>query len=592
MSQRAQGQRAQGRSADARRVPARGRALVGALAATALVLGGGALAWAAPGAAVRVSAAREEVSVPAVDAVLGCAGPPTSYSGASSQLEGDAGAVAPATAVRAATVLPAETGAVLGVPSPPAAASPPTAAATPAAPVDGPALTVRDAVRAPEDGSPSPGPPDQRDQFVGARLTDAGGALATAVGSRPVAVVAAPVDGVEPLTAGSSTALATAGDLRGLATAPCVSATDQAWLLGGATGVGDSARLVLVNPSTTAATVRADVLVGSAPDGAPAAARRSLVALPEMSVGPGQVREVLLEGVAPRAASLAVHVRSDGADVATWLVTTSLRGLVPQGTDVVTAGDRPGRRQVVPGVVAVAGEAPPVLRLAAPGPDPVVARWQLSGPDGPVAATGARLAATVPASGTVDVSLEGLAAGTYTLTVEADAPVVAAVGRSTTPDAATTAGDLSWSGSARPLSGQVLLPVPPPPAPQEGARDAPPISTSVVLHAPVPARGAPPATVTLAALDATGALGAPSEVTLSGGTSLVDVGALAAAGPQPLRAAPVAVVVAAGDADAGVVAALVSTVGDPGGGLLVSQHAVVPAPVSSAAVKVRLRGSP
>ncbi len=566
------------------RLPARAGA--GALAASVLLAGGAVLAAAGPPAEVRVLAAREEVPVPATDTQLGCPGPPVAAA-TSSQLDGDSGAVPPATAVRALTVLPAESAPVLGLPQPPGPADTPSLGEDPAE--QGPALEIT----APQ-AEPDAEPGADAQPEVGSPLTDAGGALATApgggAGGAASTVTASPVAGVEPLLAGSSSALALSGDLRGLSAPPCVPTTDEAWLVGGATPVGDSTRLVVLNPTDTPATVRVDALVDAdaAVDGG------TLVPLPQMALAAGQQRSVLLEGVVPGATSLAVRVRSDGADVAPWLVTSSLRGLVPRGTDVVTAGDGPARGQVVPGVVAAAGEATPVLRLATTSPAPVVVRWQVSGPDGPLAATGLRLAATVPPAGSVDVPLDGLPDGTWSVTVAADAPVVAAVGRSTAEDDGVAA-DLAWTGSARRLAGQVVLAVPP--TPSGGDEAAPAITTRLVLHAARGAAGAEagaPGSAEVAVLGSGGGLARATTVDLAAGsTRTLDVAGLPRAADG--AAEPVAVLVAV-DGGAPVVAALESSVAQDGegasGGRLVSAHAVSPAPVSSAAVRVELRGSP
>ncbi len=565
------------------------RAAAGALAATALLAAGAVLAAAGPPASVRVLTASEEVPVPATEVALGCPGPPSAAS-TSSQLEGDSGAVAPATAVRALTVLPERTAPALGLPRPPAPVEAPSVG-DPEDPSE-PALRLFD----PEAGG---------EPVVGSPLPEVGGAIASAAGGGPRTASASPVLGVEPLLAGASTASATSGDLRGLSAPPCVAVADEAWLVGGATEVGDSTRLVVLNPGDAPATVRADAVVdpGAAVDGG------TLVPLPQMSLAAGQQRSVLLEGVAPGAASLAVRVRSDGADVAAWLVTTSLRGLVPRGTDVVTAGAGPSREQVVPGVVAADGEGTPVLRLATTGPSPVVARWQVVGPDGPLTTDGLRLAATVPAAGAVDVPLDGLPPGTWTVRVVADAPVVAGAQRSTAGDDGVAA-DLSWTGSARPLSGQVVLAVPPQPetggdgtaeSGTAGGADgaARVMVTRLVLHAGPEGPGAGaspvgPASAAVAVVGADGALGPVSEVTLPpSSTRVLEVDGLPRAGDG--GGSPVAVLVAV-DGRSPVVAALETSLpsDDEGarGGSLVSAHAVAPAPVSSAAVRVELRGSP
>ncbi len=571
---------------------ARWLGLSGALAGATLVLAGLAVAEAAPTPVVREPASALDVAVPASDTRLACPGPPASYAPAGSSGTGDATGDA-AVDGSATSGVPATSLRVLALPSPAAAApqrqgsagslvvSPLEDGDTPLGPSP---RTAGDATGADAEEAAA--------AVVGAPLGD-GGAVATADGGAPRGVVASPVAGTEPLVAGAALAAAGAGDLRGLATGPCVGATDEAWLVGGSTVVGDSTRLVLANPGTTTATVRARVLTDAGAATAAEAAGGPPPAVPELSLAPGERRSVLIEGVAPGAAALAAGVTSEGGDVSAWLVTTSLRGLVPQGVDVVTPGDAVGLRQVVPGLVVQRGDAPPVLRLAAPGEAPVVARWEVAGPSGPMVAEGP-LATTVPAGGVVDVPLTGLGAGVHTVVVEGDGPLAAAALLRTSADPAL-AGDHAWTGSARPLAGPALVALPDAAGlPAEGG--VPGTSSELVLHAPLAPDGSgaplPDGGVAVAVLDASGRLSAPRAVDVtaltSGATVGLDVEDLAtAAGSEQ----PVALVVTAPEG-AGVVAGLRTGADADGGSRLVSAHAVAPPPASTGQVQVRLRGAP
>ncbi len=551
---------------------ARVLAVLGAALSTALGVAALAVAQAAPPPLVREPASGLDVLVPASDVLLACPGPPTSYAPS----DEDEGGAALATSLRVVS-LPAP---VTGQAAPQAPQAP--AAGTPSL-VLGPLADAADTDAADTDAADTDAA-DGQDvaeeevaPVLGDALTPDGAALAAASGADARGVVADPVAGAEPLVAGSSVALTGTGDLRGLAASPCVATADEAWLVGGSTLVGDSTRLVLANPGPTPATATATVLTGAGGGGQP---QGRVVAVPEISLAPGEQRAVLLEGVAPGAASLAVGVRSEGADVAAWLVTTSLRGLVPQGIDVVTPGEAPGPRQVVPAVVVQRGDSPPLLRLAAPGPVPVVARWEVSGPGGPVVLDGATLAATVPAGGVVDVPLTGLSSGAHTVVVQGDGPLVAAAGLHSSGDPAL-AGDQAWTGAARPLTGPVLVAVP-----QASGTDS-----ELVLHAPLPADGTSPpepvAAVTV--LDAEGELHPADDVPLGSGASVaLDVAELVRASGA---GEPVALLLTAPEG-AGVAAALRTGVAADGGARLLSSHAVAPPPASTGALAVRLRGAP
>lgn len=236
----------------------------------------------------------------------------------------------------------------------------------------------------------------------------------------PVVLRAEP-QGDEP-AGGAASVLSTTteGDLRGLASASCARATPEAWLVGGSTAVGSSARLVLQNPGLTAAT--AEVTIWG-PSG-----RVELAGAPEFLVPPGQERVVLLEGVAAEQRRLVTRVRASGGLVTAYIQDSELRGLVPAGVDLVTTGSGPDAVQRVPGIVLPETQAdgadPAVLRLLAPGDERVSVDVTLLGSDGPLELPGAQGLDLTPGE-VLDVPLGGLPAGAYTVLVSADGPVVA-----------------------------------------------------------------------------------------------------------------------------------------------------------------------
>lgn len=252
------------------------------------------------------------------------------------------------------------------------------------------------------------------------------------------------------------------GDLRGLAAAACQAPLAESWLVGGATTLGSSARLVLANPGRTAATVTVDVWGATGPldDG------RTLQYL----VPPGSERVVLLEGVAPEEARVVVRLRSAGGLVAGHLQVSELRGLVPAGVDLVVPSGAPATRQVIPGVVlleAAPGSADAAqLRLLAPDGD-ARARVRLLGPAGEVELPGAQDVPLV-AGEVLDVPLTGVPDGAWAVVVEADAPVVAGALLTTGPgvgtpedEAVTRPREIAWAPSLRgTVATSVALPRP------------------------------------------------------------------------------------------------------------------------------------
>lgn len=275
-------------------------------------------------------------------------------------------------------------------------------------------------VAAPSQGAPVAGALRAlADGQVLAGLTP-GDAAATLTGtSAPVVARVEAAD--EPARLGGTTvALVTAGDLRGLAAATCTSPTGDAWLVGGSTTVGSTADLVLVNPGSTTAEVTLEVWGPSGP---------VELAAPRQLVPPGASTVVGLGGLAPDQGALTVHVLAAGGQVTAYLQDGAVRGFTPAGVELVVPGAPPARRQTIPGAVVeqTTADSPdaPVLRLLAPSAA-TTARVTLLGPDGPVDLPGASTVDLAPGTVT-DLPLGGLPAGAYTALVDADEPVVAAV---------------------------------------------------------------------------------------------------------------------------------------------------------------------
>ncbi|MBU4214650.1 MAG: hypothetical protein KJ792_08350 [Actinobacteria bacterium] len=218
--------------------------------------------------------------------------------------------------------------------------------------------------------------------------------------------------------AAASMTVTTAGDLRGLSGASCQPASAQSWLVGGATSVGATARLVLVNPGSTAAEVTWQVWGAAGP--VDLTNDRALVA-------PGAQQVVDLAAVAGEQRALVVQVSVSGGQVSAHLQDDLLNGFTAAGTDLVVPGSGPAARQIVPGLVvgssAVGDSSQPVLRLLSPDMD-TTARISLLGSGGPVELPGAD-SVDLSAGQVVDVPLGGLPADRYTVVVDADAPFVA-----------------------------------------------------------------------------------------------------------------------------------------------------------------------
>lgn len=283
-----------------------------------------------------------------------------------------------------------------------------------------------------------------------ADVTPAAGAGVAEIADAGVTIRAEPSDGGPAWVAGTTVVRADGGDLRGLVAAPCRAAVNEAWLVGGSTTLGSSARLVLQNPGSTAAQVSVQVWGPGGPV--------ELAGAAEYVVPAGSERAVLLEGAAAEQPRIVVHVVASGGLVAAYVQDSALRGLTPAGADDVVPGTAPSPRQVVPGVSVGDstrdGADVAVLRLLAPE-EAGTAQVHVLGPNGEVSFPGGT-DVSLEAGAVIDLPLGGLPAGSYTLVVDADVPVLAGamITRGVDVGAATRDPDLplerAWAASVQP----------------------------------------------------------------------------------------------------------------------------------------------
>lgn len=226
------------------------------------------------------------------------------------------------------------------------------------------------------------------------------------------------------------------GDERGLSSATCLPPSDDQWLVGGGTDVGRRGRIVLANPHESTADVTIDVLSASGP------VRRSPGST--VAIAPHSRVILLLDALAPGAASPVVHVRSTGGSVGAVLSDSWLDGTTPRGTDDAVAAVAPAKRVLVPGVRL---DGPGLVRVAVPGDTEAVAQVRVLGPDGAVDLPGGGVV-RVPAGSSKDIPL-ALPAGAYGVEVVADVPVVA--GALVERRSADGRGEIAWSASSSPV---------------------------------------------------------------------------------------------------------------------------------------------
>lgn len=287
-----------------------------------------------------------------------------------------------------------------------------------------------------------------------------------ATGDAPTLLSAPPSDTAQAvLLSGAQSQQVDGGDFVGLAAADCRVASGDTWLVGGATTVGRTTLVMLANPSEVSATVDLQLFD-----------ERGTISAPGTSgilVEPQGQRVLSLAGFAPDSRSPVVRVTSRGGQVVATLQQSIVRGLQPGGVDLV-GSSAASTETVIPGLVVgdpdalgalrSSGEAfddvGTVLRVLAPGDQAVVATISVIPENG--AEPGESFDVELDGGQVTDIPLDELAAGSYTVSVIADAPVVAGV-RVTSAVGERT--DFAWLSAAAPLTDRAQLTVAPGPSP-------------------------------------------------------------------------------------------------------------------------------
>lgn len=356
----------------------------------------------------------------------------------------------------------------------------------------------------------------------------------------PVAITAEPGAVATGMLAGAQSQTVRTETLGGFAAAACEEAVAESWLVAGATSLGRSGLVLLSNPTAVAATVDVRVIGEAGVVDAPSAL--------DLIVPPGSQRVLSLAGLAPNLASPVVHVTSTGGGISASLEHSVVVGLAPAGIELTGPTSAPATSQVIPGFVVpqtggveasedhADGDEHPAVRLFAPGEDTVEVSIGVVPESG---SGGSTIDATLEPGRTLDVPLGVLDAGTYTVRVEADAPVVAAaratVGGTQGQTDASAPSDLAWTVATAPLLDSAIVAVPQGPSPilhlVNPAGDAADVTVTIdgdERTVSVPASGA--ASVTLAAR-ASVVLGGTEG--LHAGVSFDGDDALASFGVQP-----------------------------------------------------------
>ncbi|WP_020075403.1 DUF5719 family protein [Cryocola sp. 340MFSha3.1] len=276
-----------------------------------------------------------------------------------------------------------------------------------------------------------------------------------------VATVSTPQGATKPpLFAAAQSQTAAADDLFGLAAAACAEPSADTWLAAGSTSLGQTSLVLLSNASEVDATVDLTLYTETGPVSAPGAAG--------ILVPAGSQKVVPLAGLVPSAAAPVVRVQTTGGEVAASLQQSFEQGIQPRGAELAGPTGAPARQQIIPGVTIASmaavqaeqsaegvGFTYPVVRLLVPGDTDAQITIGAVGEAG--TAAGDSYATTVKAGTVAEVPLDHLKDGNYTVTVNANVPVVAAVRTSVI---GTRTRDFTWFSSAQPLQRDLLATVP------------------------------------------------------------------------------------------------------------------------------------
>ncbi|PRB15124.1 DUF5719 family protein [Microbacterium sp. MYb62] len=254
-----------------------------------------------------------------------------------------------------------------------------------------------------------------------------------------------------PLIAGAESITVAADDLAGYAALPCGTPRLESWLVGGSTGTGTEDIVILTNAAEVPSTVTLMVYGNARSTRTVVVPARSQVALPLTSFAAGNENPV-------------VKVTAAGAPVRAVLQSSLIRVLDPAGIDLQDAVAGPQQNLVLTGVesfVSAGDDAEmAVLRVLSPGADAAVSvQVRAEGTAAVVDEFSVPLEADLP----TQVSLSGLEPGRYTVEVDADVPVVAAVRQQ---DGFGLDSDFAWVTPAPEIDTDVVFAVPSGPAPR------------------------------------------------------------------------------------------------------------------------------
>ncbi len=254
-----------------------------------------------------------------------------------------------------------------------------------------------------------------------------------------------------PLLGATESVSVQEADLFGLAAAPCRPAGIESWLIGGTVATGTEDLIVLTNPGVVPSTVSLGVFGSVRASSTVIVPAESQVALALSSIAAGSDFPI-------------VKVTATGSPVRAVLQSSLTRTLDPSGVDLQDAVPAAQRQPVLPGIQVFENQGDnadmAVLRLMSPEDDTQAVVT--------VREVGASAIAdefTVPLSADTptELSLSALAPGDYTMSIDAENPVLAAVRQQ---DGGGPQDDFAWVTPAPELEDDVYVAVPDGPSPR------------------------------------------------------------------------------------------------------------------------------
>lgn len=250
------------------------------------------------------------------------------------------------------------------------------------------------------------------------------------------------------------------GDLAGLAAATCQAPASSWRFTGLQTSTGSTSVMHLANPTHTTAQVSLRL---RGPDGL-----IDTSTLQNIVLAAGESRAIVLGGYAQDLNSISAEVTSLGGKITASVQQAALRGLTPSGVELVGANATASNSQVIPGVWIESKEnvsklskddksLVPQLHVSATGSSGAGFKVKVLGADGEIAASFDENLA-VDSDATKVVNLNQLAGGYYTVVVESDAPVTAAVKMVRGADPKDSS-DTAWAASSNVLAGTQAMPL-------------------------------------------------------------------------------------------------------------------------------------